>query len=844
MDPKTFSLNGGGWTVYPLPPGEWKDRKIWEQTPPDAAASIPAVVPGYAQEAVLQAGQLPEPWLGMNIEQWAWTSERDWVYEKRFKAPTDLAGLLAHLRFDGIADAAHVFLNGIRVGEHVGQLVPAEWIVSDELLPGEENHLLVVVERAPELELAAGSASQARRLRGRGPYGWPEYARLVPVGIPGSVSLVFTGMAWFDRIGIYTNVSLDRTEAAVSLVCEFKAVEQTRAVIHTEVTQDSLPVASIEDQVRIFGETAVVQSITLPRVQLWWPNGLGRQPVYQARFILADPNGKLIDFRTLPFGVRQMDAARCEGAPPDSPSYCLEVNRRKVWLKGWEWAPADQFTAAVAPERTARLLRLAKAAGVNLLRVAGTAGQESEAFYAQCDRLGLMVWQEFPLAGSAADGEPPADRQYLASIEDQAPAMVARRRAHPSLVIWSAGGGLTLGPPGFEALGSEHPALAELRTAVETEDPQRFWYPTTPVTPDALPVTRGGSLERSSEWGWRGLGDHPRHADAQAQQLHVGFGAESLANEETLRELLAGQEPGLDPETPFWHQYAGLARHLEQLREAFGPTDDLQSAIRASQLLQALALQYGVEAARRRQGRSAGVIPTLFNEPRPNALGAAAVDYFGRPKPAYYAVARAYRPFHVSAAFRTFTWAGEAQFQADIWLHNDGPERSLLNVVATVVDLHGRELYQENLAGEAPENGCENVGDLYWRFPTSFADAFVLFLEVIDEEGETIARNHYPFSRATEPPFRAYLSAPATALELRRTDCGVEIENTGGAVALGIEVKAEEVLVEDGCFALAPGASRQLAVSERTAALTVQAWNAPQQTLSATTEGEATQTVS
>ena len=58
------------------------------------------------------------------------------------------------------------------------------------------------------------------------------------MGLPGSVSLAITGMAWFDRIGIYTNLALDRTEAAVSLVCEFKAVEQTGAIIHTEITQE------------------------------------------------------------------------------------------------------------------------------------------------------------------------------------------------------------------------------------------------------------------------------------------------------------------------------------------------------------------------------------------------------------------------------------------------------------------------------------------------------------------------------------------------------------------------------------------------------------------------------
>jgi beta-mannosidase len=316
----------------------------------------------------------------------------------------------------------------------------------------------------------------------------------------------------------------------------------------------------------------------------------------------------------------------------------------------------------------------------------------------------------------------------------------------------------------------------------------------------------------------------------------VGFGADSLANEATLRELFAGEEPTLDPAHPIWQQYPGHARHLEQLRAAFGPVEELTAVIRGSQLLQAMALQYEVETARRRQGRTAGVIPTLFNEPRPNAVGAAAVDFYARPKPAYYAVKRAYRPFHVSAAFRTFEWPEERQFQADIWLHNDGPERSLLNVVATVVDLHGRELYQENVAGEAPENGSENVGDLLWRFPSDFAGAFILFLEVIDEEGETLGRNQYLFSRAPAPAFQPFVAAPETTLEVRRTDLGVEVENIGAAVALGVQVEAGEALVEDSGFALVAGAVRTVSISDRSAAVTVRCWNAPQQALSATTD--------
>ena len=746
------------------------------------------------------------------------------MFEKRFQAPAELAGLVVRLHCEGIDPGARVFLNGERVGEHRGSFVPVEWTVTEFLRLGEENHLVIVVGPAPELDVLPGSASRERAWKSRGPYGWPEYLRLVCVGITGSVSLVVTGPAWFDRIGIYSNIARDQTEAALSLVCEFAAVQETRALIHTEILQESLPVGVVEDQVRIFGDTAVVQSITIKRVQLWWPNGSGRQPVYTARFSLVDHRGRLIDRREVRFGIRQLDPVRCEAAPPDSPPYCLEVNGRKSWLKGCEWVPADQFQI-VAPSE--RLLRLARAAGINLLRVSAPGGQETASFYGLCDRFGLLVWQEFPLAGCAEDGIPPSDPVYLAAVGEQAEAMVTRRRTHPSFAIWSGGSGLTLGPPDFDPLGSEHPALAELRAAVETEDPQRIWLPVTPIEPSALPIQQGGRLRRSPDWGWRGLAEHAAQADAVESQLRVGFGAESLGHQDTLCAVFGDREPNLDPADPVWASYPSFAAHLEQLAAAFGPIGELEPAISASQLLQAIGLQYSIEAARRRQWRSAGVIPSQFNEPVLNGLGAAVVDNFGDPKPAYYALCRAYRPFHVTAALATFTWHGKPEFRADVWLHNDGPERGLLNVVATVVDLHGRELYQENVAAEAPENASENVGDLYWKFPADFAGAFLLFLEVIDEEGDTIGRNHYLLSRAPEPAFAPYLTAPETNLEVRAVEGGLEIENTGASVALGVTVLLGTALVEDSGFPLAPGACRRLAVTDLSEIRCVTAWNAP-----------------
>jgi len=265
------------------------------------------------------------------------------------------------------------------------------------------------------------------------------------------------------------------------------------------------------------------------------------------------------------------------------------------------------------------------------------------------------------------------------------------------------------------------------------------------------------------------------------------------------------------------------------LSKFWGPLEG-EALLHASQAVQAIGIQYAVEACRRRQGRCAGVIPARFNPSWPEAGDTACVEYSGRPRAAYYAVKRAYRPFHVSAAFPTFAWNAEARLRADVWLHNDGEERSLLNVVASLAELEGRELYQENLAAEVGAGSSENVGDLSWRFPPGFAGPFLLLLEVIDEEGETLARNAYLHSRAPDPPFAPFLSAPETCLEAERSPAGVAVRNTGRTTALGVRIEAEAALVGDSDFPLLPGARREIRLSSSEDSVTVSAWNAPAQT--------------
>src|SRR5438132_4375635 len=215
------------------------------------------------------------------------------------------------------------------------------------------------------------------------------------------------------------------------------------------------------------------------------------------------------------------------------------------------------------PERYERLLALARDAHVNLLRVWGGGLLEREVFYDLCDRFGIMVWQEFPqsssglagtpLLGAKAahppsagtrggprcdfDNRPATDEAYLDLIHEQAPALLARRRNHPSLVLWCGGNELT--HDDLTPLTSEHPALAALKQAVDLDDPQRLWLPTSPSGPtfSPNPEAPGRTHDGHGPWTYLGIPEHYHYYNAIDPLLHSEFGVEGPANLETLQRI-------------------------------------------------------------------------------------------------------------------------------------------------------------------------------------------------------------------------------------------------------------------------------------------------------------------
>lgn len=520
------------------------------------------------------------------------------------------------------------------------------------------------------------------------------------------------------------------------------------------------PAPESEPQV---GATSRVR-VHKPRMNYGWDfcPRLVHQGIWRTVSLLESPTASE-EPQTDPRGTPEVPQRSLRGSGPEIEldGYRLVVDGKPMQIKGWNWCPLDPLYGVPRPEKLERLLTLAKRANVNLLRVWGGGLIETPEFYELCDRLGILVWQEFSQSSSGMESVPCTDPAFVEMLRAEARAIVPAVSRHPALALWCGGNELDA--------DDSHPAIAALREMVQELDPGRAWLATSP--------SGGERGDVHGPWEHQGLRKHYAYYDALEAELHSEFGVEGMANRAGLEQLIDEEHRWpADRSNPVYEHLGAWWNNAPLVQESFGGRiRDVETMRRASQWLQYDGLRYAVEATLR---RGAGVIPWQFNESFPNAWCTAAVDWWGKPKPAYWGVARAYRDGHPSAQFATCAWGGEREVRARV--HSDVTAR-LLKLDGTVV-------------AESRDEIAAPLDEL--------SEVFVLDLD---------GRNRYVMT--TADTLAPLLDLPRATVELEDG----ELRNTGDVAALGIVLEGD---VEDNVIDLLPGES--VRVGDATAA---EGWN-------------------
>lgn len=602
----TLSLNGTwkmNWTEYLQNTKQYASRDF------DDTSWYDAAVPGDVHLDLMKVGVIPDPYIGTNVDDILWMEQKDWWYRTHIKLPREWQlkeATAVRLLFHGLDCFAVVYLDGNEIARHANMFVPLEVDVTTKLSAGNRSTLavqlqspiLAPMDKPSRCSTPWGSPRQLAR-KAQMSYGWDIAPRLVTIGIWRPAELIFIDRArvrepWIRTLHIRTSecpsavvradipVEILRGAGNVTVVFEFDGKIIGRAALNDEA---SLQQASFEWEVK--------------EAQLWWPNGSGKQHLYPYHVVVVAPDGTVLDERVGHFGIRTITLDRSP-TPDGGHKFMFEVNGREIFMRGWNWTPPDALFASTTPERRKELLTLARDSGANMLRVWGGGVYEAPDFYDTCDRMGLLIFQDFMFSCS----QYPQDDIFLREVAIEVEHVVKMLRSHPCLAIWS-------GDNECDAL-YDSPQEAQknrinrqlIPALLKQLDPQTPYVPSSPHSPAA----RRYNDENDSEahlWRHGETYLHPYFMESKPKFIsEIGF--LSLPDEEVLQSIFDGREPTWPPFDLTWQFhwsdcirgrfFRGMA-HLMRNVEACGlpPPRSLADWIEATQRLHAEALRKWVE---------------------------------------------------------------------------------------------------------------------------------------------------------------------------------------------------------------------------------------------------------
>jgi len=338
------------------------------------------------------------------------------LYRNKFHRDTAASGTRTWLGFDGLCYQGDIWLDGTYLGDTEGYFAPHVFEITDQIAESTSHVLaLEAVCRTPT-DLTA-----KRNITGILQH-WDNLdPSLNPGGLWRNVWLEDTGPVRISTLRMSV-VEADAERAIVEFNATLDCIATHTVNLHTFIdpsanTAGTGEVAhSIDEHVLSAGKNQLEWRIAIDEPNLWWPHSLGEPTLHDVR-VDVRLAGSVSHTRKRRIGFRSIELR----------NWIASVNGERLHLKGTNLGPVKANLSEVTADDCAETLQSVRDFGLDLVRIHGHIAPPE--LYREADRLGLLVWQDFPLQWSYARG-------IKSEAERQATAMVDQLAHHPSIIIW------------------------------------------------------------------------------------------------------------------------------------------------------------------------------------------------------------------------------------------------------------------------------------------------------------------------------------------------------------------------------------------------------------------------
>ncbi|WP_319562144.1 sugar-binding domain-containing protein [Marispirochaeta sp.] len=701
-------------------------------------------------------------WQKMNIpNNWYLTEVGDydgavWFY-RSFDLSEEMKGRKVSLQFVAVDYIAQVWLNGEYLGSHEGYFSPFEFDISDTVLAS-SNCLVVRVDspRDPTEYILVDDPNNLSTPMSR-PYKkhWAKDLSIVKGHLidamhrPGAMTKFRqdgnTGGIW-QPVRLIARGETQISYAKVySKIVERNFVPDGSALvsIDLEITNTSREIIQAEAELLVEAENfnsdeQITRScsielqpgmtirklvVTIPEVRLWSTWDTGKPNLYKATIRLKQKD-LIDDHREIIFGVKNIQHDDATGQ--------WTLNGSKLFLRGMRYY-SSMYLSEISSIRMEKDLMEMLEMNINSIRIGSHV--ELDDFYTLCDRMGFLVWQNFPLHYCYSDSDELIERAGIMMRD-----MVRMLHNHACIGMWSV-----FKEPqiyGLPNMPNNYGRLCEiLYETGKTVDPIRWMHK--------------GDYQEGVQNLMTGC-CQPGDLDMKRIRIEpniVEFGSHALPSRKSLEKIIPKKDLW-PPNWDVWEYYCFFYDLQVRHTRLDLSLDSLDKLIEQSQKIEARTIKEQIEFLRQRKYAPVGSMYLYYWNDAAPVIGSGIVDYFGEKLPAYYSMKQVYTPVLASLEWNKDPyiigydkfWKPGDLFVGKIWINNDF-QRELpvtLNWALRHMDSTSTEM-ERALPLTLAKDSAKVVETIHWQVPQRAHGSYTVQMLVTDENGNTLSENDFLF---------------------------------------------------------------------------------------------------
>ncbi len=791
----------------------------------------PAQVPGYIHTDLFQNGLIPDPFYRLNEREVQWIENENWNYRTCFDLPEEFtAKQKIEIVFEGLDTYAEVRLNDslLLFADNMFRSWKAD---ITGLIREKDNHLNIlfhspiqyilplyyrygytipVNSEQPVTEKQVDIKTSTFTRKAQFHYGWDWAPRMVTSGIWRPVRIIGYDLVKIRNIH-YQMETVDIKKAKYRVTAEIESLEEKQVEIRIkDLTNDKNLKHEIKNLIPGLNQFTIDMIIQKP--ELWWPNGMGDQTLYELSFEVYLGHS-IIERKIDKIGIRTIEVVR----EPDSigTSFYFRVNGIPVFIKGANYVPLDVFFPRVNNEKYETFIKDIKAGNMNMLRVWGGGIYENDIFYKLCDQYGILIWQDFMFSNSMVRGDP----EFLDNISAEANEVVCALRNHPCIAMYCGNNEVLMfwesrwkdirnKPEGSKLWKAYEEIFYKiLPGAVQANDPEKFYWPSSPSSnyneyDDTKACTSG-----NQHFWYVYFGRQPKELFAERKRMGrfiSEYGLQSYPSLNNIRTFALPEDFDVWSPVMLQHHKLRLRNGNENMFYHilldYPMPKDFTSTLYVSQVMQAEGIKVAAEAHRRNRDKTMGSLYWQANDCWP-VTSWSGIDYYGNWKPLQYYVMRAYAPVLVSPYIQ--------ENRINVAVVSDLREEKNYTLKLEIMDFRGNICFSELKDIRVKPNASINFFSRPLSELISIQDTVNLFLNAKLMDGtKIISSNQLFFCK----PKHLSLPRPKISTRFSPVKEGILITLTSDVLAKNVYMQCDENEghFQDNCFNLLPGEIREI----------------------------------